>query len=35
VRAGGDEFRRYTHDDVMVAPALMLRELRELLGTFR
>jgi len=31
VRASGDEFRRYTHDDVMVAPALMIRELRQLL----
>jgi hypothetical protein len=31
VRARGDEFRRYTHDDVMVAPSLMLRELRDLL----
>jgi very-short-patch-repair endonuclease len=33
VRARGDEFRRYSRDDVMVAPRLMLRELRELLPT--
>ncbi len=31
VRARGDEFRRYTWDDVFEAPALMLRELRVLL----
>ena len=31
IRLSGDEFRRYTRDDVMVAPALMLRELRQLL----
>jgi very-short-patch-repair endonuclease len=30
-RARGDEFRRYSRDDVMVAPRLMLRELRGLL----
>jgi len=29
--ARGDEFRRYTHDDVFEAPGLMLRELRRLL----
>jgi hypothetical protein len=30
-RARGDEFRRYTHDDVFEAPVQMLRELRALL----
>jgi len=30
-RARGDEFRRYTYDDVVDHPRLMLRELRELL----
>ena len=30
-RARGDELRRYTHDDVMRHPRLMLAELRELL----
>ncbi len=30
-RARGDEFRRYTHGDVMEDPRLMLAELRELL----
>jgi very-short-patch-repair endonuclease len=32
VRARGDEFRRYTWGDVFEAPALMLAELRGLLG---
>jgi hypothetical protein len=32
VRAAGFEFRRFTHDDVIAAPALMLRELRALLA---
>lgn len=32
VRAGGDEFRRYTWGDVFEAPKLMLAELQELLG---
>ncbi len=31
VRARGDEFRRYTWGDVFETPALMLRELRDLL----
>ncbi len=31
-RARGDEFRRYTHDDVFESPHHMLRELRRLLG---
>jgi Transcriptional regulator, AbiEi antitoxin len=30
--ARGDDFRRYTHDDVFEHPALMLAELRRLLG---
>jgi very-short-patch-repair endonuclease len=30
--ARGDNFRRYTYDDVFVRPALMLRELRSLLS---
>jgi very-short-patch-repair endonuclease len=30
-RARGDEFRRYSYDDVMVDPTFMLAELRELL----
>jgi very-short-patch-repair endonuclease len=30
-RARGDEFRRFTHDDVFVTPGPMLRELRGLL----
>ena len=31
--ARGDDFRRYTYDDVFVSPTLMLRELRALLIT--
>jgi hypothetical protein len=31
-RARGDEFRRYTHDDVFEAPGQMLRELSALLS---
>ena len=30
--ARGDNFRRYTYDDVFIRPALMLRELRSLLS---
>ena len=31
-RARGDEFRRYSYDDVMVDPTFMLAELRMLLA---
>ena len=31
--ARGDNFRRYTYEDVFVRPVLMLRELRSLLST--
>jgi hypothetical protein len=34
-RARGDEFRRYTSGDVFEEPALMLAELRALLGAVR